>query len=162
MLRLSSKTSVLPSARAQCSMETNDRNTSTLLSKTLNLRHIASAWFLRENTELDRFVCMTATSDAILQEKSTSALAVDFPWTPVIQPIRARNVPRRLTLSQSDAGLIIVYDNPGRHYSRLETLDSTIKISFNTHLIIFYRDHGLVAFLYTLLVCNSRLVNVWD
>lgn len=83
MLRLSSSTNVLPSARAQCNMQANDRNKRTLLSKSLNLLWlIVPVRFLDGGKELDRFVCMTTVTDAILLQKSTSALAVDFTLTP--------------------------------------------------------------------------------
>lgn len=83
MLRLSSRTNVLPSARAQCNMDANASNKRTLLSKTLSLLWVITpVRLIDDDTELDRFVCMTATSDTILQQKSTSALAVVLTLTP--------------------------------------------------------------------------------
>lgn len=81
MLKLSSRTNVLPSARAQCNMDDNERNKRTLQSKIpIFLWVVIPARLLDD--ELDRFVCMTDTSDAILLQKSTSALAFDFTLTP--------------------------------------------------------------------------------
>lgn len=78
MLRLSSRTNVLPSAAAQCNMAANERSKRTLLPKILKLVWvILPVCFLDDETDLDRLVCLSAASDAILPPKSTSALADD-------------------------------------------------------------------------------------
>lgn len=82
MLRLSSRTSVFPSASAQCNTEASDRSRRTLLSRSPNLLWVIVARFLDADSEPVRFVCTTAVSDAILLQKRTSALAVDLTLTP--------------------------------------------------------------------------------
>ena len=118
MLRLSSSTNVLPSARAQCNMDANDRNKRTLLSKSLNLLWlIVPVRLLDDDIELDRFVCMTTVTDAILLQKSTSALAVDFTLTP--RSSQSQRGTRLLSATPPMGGKIYYKtDNHGRIHTK--------------------------------------------
>lgn len=108
MLRLSSSTSVLPSASAQCNKDDSERNNSRLKSNFRSLLWvIAPVRFFDDCTKLDRFVCVPSIGNAILLQKSTSALADDFTLTQETQPISERNASHEAQLHQWDESFIL-------------------------------------------------------
>lgn len=75
MLRLSSSTSVFPSATAQGSTQANESNKRTLQSSSVQHFVVFIPVRFSDNKEPNRSACLTGVDAAILLRKSTSALA---------------------------------------------------------------------------------------